>query len=330
MKLGKYIRELILENDTVIIPGFGAFISTYKPSEIDELNHQILPPSKEISFTQKIRNNDGLLVGCIASDKKISHFEALQKIEKERENLLYQLDKEGKVSIEDAGFFYYDDNREIQFSEDKNLLQHINSYGLDSISLPDISEKEDNSALIPEEELIANSVISEKNLRPEKENRKRRLWWLLLLLIPVAGGGYYFFFFEQEELPPTVETEINIPVEQPIILPEEEKIALDSVSSDSAEVYVETPVAETKDSSLVKTDSLPGFYLITGSFKEEKNVDKFIAKMKDEGFEPFYLGKKGNFYLVGIGWYKTEREALVAQDSFLAKNPDSGAWVHEE
>jgi len=344
VKLGKYIRELILENDTVIIPGFGAFISNYKPSELEEQNHEILPPSKEISFTQQIRNNDGLLVGYIASHEKISHFEALQKIEQERENILYQLDKQGKLEIEEAGTFYYDDKHNIQFEAAESVKQYLDAFGLESVSLPDdlgkdpvIDKMADNESF---EELTGQKHQTEREFDSakesdswtdkEKKGKKRRMWWLLLLLIPIFGAGYYFFFFEKNELPPATETETFKSIEQPISLPEEDKITLDSASSDSAQVLAVKPVSEPNDSSLVKTDSVPGFYLITGSFKEEKNVDKFIAKMRVEGFEPFYLGKKGNFYLVGIGWYKTEKEALVAQDSFLAKNPDSGAWVYEE
>ena len=83
MRIDKYIKELLLENETVIIPGFGAFISTYKPAEINKENDTIKPPSKEISFNQNIRNNDGLLVGHVADAQGISHFDALKEIEKE-------------------------------------------------------------------------------------------------------------------------------------------------------------------------------------------------------------------------------------------------------
>ena len=50
MNIGKYVHELLLENDTVIIPGFGAFISNYKPAEIDEETNELKPPAKEVTF----------------------------------------------------------------------------------------------------------------------------------------------------------------------------------------------------------------------------------------------------------------------------------------
>ena len=139
MNLEKYIHSLLLENETVIVPGFGAFVSNYKPAEISK--NEIKPPSKEISFTQQIRNNDGLLVGYIADEEGISHFDALKKIEKERENLIYKLDKGEKTIIEDAGELFYNEKNEIQFTpfHDDNLL--LDSFGLETISIKNKVEK---------------------------------------------------------------------------------------------------------------------------------------------------------------------------------------------
>ena len=85
---GKIIHELLLENEIVIIPGFGAFVSEYKPAEISVDSDEIKPPSKTVLFNQQIRNNDGLLVGYVGETKRISHFDALKRIEKEREKIL--------------------------------------------------------------------------------------------------------------------------------------------------------------------------------------------------------------------------------------------------
>jgi nucleoid DNA-binding protein len=139
VKLAKYIYDLLLENDTVIIPGFGAFISTYKPAIIGE--NEIKPPSKEISFTRQIRNNDGILVTAIARKAKISQPNALKRIERERENILYRLDKGEKVSVENVGVLFYDEKNEISFTpfQKDNLL--LDSFGFEIITVADAVEK---------------------------------------------------------------------------------------------------------------------------------------------------------------------------------------------
>ena len=68
MNIGKYIYLLLPEHDTVIVPGLGAFVSSYKSAQVDEQSGEMVPPSKEIYFEPKIKNNDGLLVGKIAGD----------------------------------------------------------------------------------------------------------------------------------------------------------------------------------------------------------------------------------------------------------------------
>ena len=85
--------------------------------------------------THKIRNNDGVLVGYIAESEGISHFDALKKIEKERENIIYQLDKGEKVTLENTGVLFFDKKHEIQFESfhDDNLL--LDSFGLEATSL---------------------------------------------------------------------------------------------------------------------------------------------------------------------------------------------------
>jgi len=156
----RYLYELLLENETVIIPGFGAFISEYKPAEINTETDEIAPPSKVISFTQQIKNNDGLLVGYVAENLNISHFDALLRIEKERENILYQLDKGEQVHIESVGTLFYTEQHTIAFTQEgsENLL--LDSFGLETTNISatepaEVQEEEKEeipAAIIPTEE----------------------------------------------------------------------------------------------------------------------------------------------------------------------------------
>ena len=139
LNLSNFIYSLLLENETVIIPGFGAFVSTYKPAEF--LENEIKPPSKEVTFTQKIKNNDGMLAEIIARKAKISQSYAMKRIEKARENMLYALDKGETVIVENIGTLVYNENNEIQFTpfQDENLL--LDSFGLETISTEDLVQK---------------------------------------------------------------------------------------------------------------------------------------------------------------------------------------------
>lgn len=173
MKLNRYIQQLLQENEMVILPGFGAFILEHQPAEIKNDSGEIKPPSSRLTFNSQIRNNDGLLVGYVAEALRSSHFEALQKIEKERDNILYQLEKGEKVELEELGSFFYNDMSEIEFisEEDQNLS--LETYGLESTSLKDEEEttEEEETIIIPP----ADGSTSEAPKNEEKQEQQSKL-----------------------------------------------------------------------------------------------------------------------------------------------------------
>jgi nucleoid DNA-binding protein len=350
MNLGKYIRQLLPEHEIVIIPGFGAFISEYKPAQIDEATEEINPPSKKISFTSKIKNNDGLLVGFVARREQIPVREALAKIEGERDEMLYKLDKGEKVILEGTGVLFYNENREIRFEPEKEINQLTEAFGLESISLKDEpeevpEEKPENIAatgISEDEEVPAENETEKPNVQKESKpfvaykaavpqsekssKKKNRGWmWFLLLLIPIIAAGIYILQKDKNEPPKPVEIKVEpIQKEDQPVLPADTVIA-DSLTIEPADTLItEETMVDYPD--YIEPDTTK-FYVIGGSFENAKNAEKYLQRMKEEGYSPFHLGKQGSFYLVGLEIHDNEIEAYGAQYNFLDKFPDSGVWV---
>lgn len=390
VNLEKYIYELLLKNETVIIPAFGAFVSVYKPAEIQ--GDQIKPPSKEISFTHQIRNNDGLLVGYVSRQEGISHFEALKVIEKQRENLVFQLEKGEKVVLEQTGTLWFNDNGEIEFEPffDDNLL--LDSYGLETISTKfmdqetdEINETEENTEVVAEN-LIQNESVVEKtgedtadpeepqqvsdsetenypestdqaepelpeepavsvigktwspDMAGEPEKRKKRsAIWYLLILVPIIIAGIFLLVNERKS--PNIERihqqEKNTVVEEaPLAKPDalmddalENEIDNAKATTEVLADSIDTLVRQAKNEVATGTSK---FYLVGGGFKGEDNAKDFVASLKDQGLDAFLLGKRGNFYLVAVGTYQSESEALKAKNAITEKDTAKNLWVLEE
>lgn len=395
MNLDKYIYILLTENDTVILPGFGAFLSSYKPAEINNETQEISPPSKTISFNQNIRNNDGMLVGIVAEKEQISHFDALKVIEKERDNLIYLLDKGEKVSLENVGVLFADENKTVVLEpvNQENLL--IDSFGLNKTSLvfteaeaenkketakvekPEeketVKEKENNMvseevkenseqqteiekeeveqqkeepAIIPPIENVSDEKESEEQNAFEKESKivaktdnkaevsekkKRKGLWLLIF-IPIIVAAY--FVIQQQKKPEKIQTspqkaEIGEPEK-----PEENTniIISDSLKTDTVTTIIDSTFVQENQKEIALNSGEEGlrYILVGGSFKDESNAEKYLEQLKAEGYEPFHLGKRGSFYIVGIGKYKSFEEADEAKEIYTKKNPGSGAWVKKE
>ncbi|MCK5867168.1 MAG: SPOR domain-containing protein [Mycoplasmataceae bacterium] len=346
MNIGKYIHQLLLENDTVIIPGFGAFISRYKPAELNNDTNELKPPSKTISFNQQIRNNDALLVGKVAEGEVISHFDALTAIEKERENIIYQLDKGNKSLLDEIGELFLNDQNEIQLIpiEEDNLL--LDSFGLESVIAEEIAEPS-QTIIIPEEkeeiedvqkpepvEKVTPVVAKEPTLDAPKETeekKKKRGWlWILLILAPIIVVGVYITTKQtKQEEPPAKSTPKIIPeiIEKPVVI--QDSTSIDSIPAIVQDSIPVVEIEETPEKNSIDSDK-PKFYLVGGSFKIEENANTYFLQLKDQGFEPFHLGKRGNFFIVGIGTYNSEREALTARRVFHETNPNSDIWILEE
>lgn len=76
-----YLKELLNDNECVIIPAFGAFISKRHSATIDYANNRFMPPYKEIVFNNKLNNGDELLADFISQKENISKEESLAKIQ---------------------------------------------------------------------------------------------------------------------------------------------------------------------------------------------------------------------------------------------------------
>lgn len=369
MKLAKYIHDLLLENESVIIPGLGAFFSTYKPAETND--NEIKPPYKEITFTNKIRTNDGMLVTAIARKAKISQPNALKRIERERENILYKLDKGENVVIEQVGILFNNDKNEISFTpfHEDNLL--IESYGFQPVSFDDVvedtiepvideiisepeSEPEQVNTVvenISEPEMkptISESVneavevpVIEKKTEPiklpefKKEHftvypeKMERSGWYWLLLILIPVFVGGYFIINK-----FTSSRTDKFVESPPQIKKQETFVQPVAPSDSAE---NENFPEEENVEMVKPETTTNpvsentrFYIVGGGFKNQENAEKFVVRLKERNIDGIMLGQKGSMYLVGIASFNTENEAYNSLNEYVKKYPDWNLWVFEK
>ena len=116
--LNDLIFDLLVNNDCVVLPDFGAFISQNQKAKINRENWTISPPSKRIGFNPKLTNNDGLLVSAIAKHKKSNYSEATTIVKKYVEYLSKKLNEGNRIEINKVGVFYLDKNKNIFFEQD--------------------------------------------------------------------------------------------------------------------------------------------------------------------------------------------------------------------
>ena len=134
--IDRYIKELLFEQDCVVIPDFGGFIANYVSADIHPIRHTFAPPSKNIAFNEMLRLNDGLLASHVAQFERISREEALSKIKDFTSHLREELKQKQKYRLAEIGTLFLNQEQKIQF-EPENRINYLN----DSFGLPELLYK---------------------------------------------------------------------------------------------------------------------------------------------------------------------------------------------
>ena len=136
-----YIFSLLKHNDCVIITGFGGFILNEKSAFYNELTKTAYPPSKVISFNQRLTQNDGLLANYIAKCENISYNEACVEILKYSRKIKLKLNRNKSISLPNIGDFYLNEFEKIEFKANNEFNFNKDSFGLRTFQINKIKRK---------------------------------------------------------------------------------------------------------------------------------------------------------------------------------------------
>lgn len=158
----EHIEYLMLSNDCVVVPGFGAFIAQYTSSHNCEQNSTFTSPKRSISFNASINHNDGLLANSIAKKASIPYAEALKQIEKSTTICRQALSDGSEVPFGRLGFFINNGEGHIEFIPFHHELANDDFFGLQSFSFPTLAER--NAQVTTEETVSETYSESEINI----------------------------------------------------------------------------------------------------------------------------------------------------------------------
>ena len=163
--LSKMVKELILDNDKVVLPGLGAFVAEMVPSTFSDKGYTINPPYRRLYFRSKPDEGD-LLAKFYASsnevdfnvaDKAIKDFiSELKSILYVKKTIVFPGLGRMRATKENAVFFVADEELDI-FPE---------GLGLEPISLKTHQEsrEEVEAAIVGLKALVEESVVAEPEL----------------------------------------------------------------------------------------------------------------------------------------------------------------------
>ena len=150
IELAQHIETLLLENDCVIVPGFGGFVAHYSPATRVKEENIFLPPTRTIGFNPQLKLNDGVLVQSYMSVYDTSFADASRIVEKEVNEFIGLLHEEGKAHLDNIGEIHYNIYGNYEFVPYDYKITTPSLYGLDSFEIHELSAlQQKEKVLVP-------------------------------------------------------------------------------------------------------------------------------------------------------------------------------------
>ena len=358
-----YLKELLNDNECVIIPEFGAFISKRHSATIDYVNHRFLPPYKEIVFNDKLKNDDGILVDFISKKENISKEEASNKIHEFVNQSVAILDVNSELELVDLGkFININGNFIFNAKDDVNILG--DSFGLTEFNYQPVFRTETYQVIkekivVEQKEKNTDYTLAVESVEELTSTTTRRrpslfrtvavttLAFFLVFVINwttektdsnLASWNPFLYSSPNEFLIGISETQSHKDAEsqslkdteiQSLVDLETQGLGdLETQENNSAPQELGDLDSQTSSDSQVLRFSDSKYYIIGGSFQAEASAERCLESIKKQGFEKASILDKNDKGYIRVYYesFADKADALLRLDAIKSEYNES-AWL---
>lgn len=186
--LSKMVKELILVNDRVTLPGVGAFVAEMVPASFTDRGYTINPPYRRLVFRQGVsQEKDHLLADMYASANNIDREMAEKLLREFLKGMVEELRKRKMLVFTGLGRLRATRENNFFFICDENLDIFPEGMGLEAVSLKSHSKPKELD--FSEVDAVVNSPaespaepsaepVAESPAEPAAESPAEPRWWL--------------------------------------------------------------------------------------------------------------------------------------------------------
>lgn len=332
IELARHLEILLLNNDCVIVPGFGGFTAHHVTATTDERDNVLLPPKRTLGFNSKLQLNDSLLAQSYVEAYDISYPESVKRIENEVTELKQHLENTGIYELNDIGILTLNDYGKYEFEPCEAGILTPSLYGLShleisTLSLLNINSKTTEADHSQKEETSAEEQVAEANAQASHHKARRiiALWRnlavacialiiFLLLPAPLANNNSQLAKsgIDTDLLLRIIPTEMN----------DSPHTTYEAKSEKKAESQAPTGV---KQSQTTSSQTKSGYTIVLSSRITKRNAAEYVKKLHDDGLKDAEVYVKNKSVKVTLGNYDSESDAYNALNQLSSKFRD--AWV---
>lgn len=362
IELERHIEILLLNNDCVIVPDFGGFMTHHVDAHYDEQQQMFYPPLRTIGFNPQLTVNDSLLVQSYIDVYDISYPEALRRIESEVCEVKQYLANKGSYEMPDIGTIYYHQNKGYTFTPCEAGILTPELYGLSSVELKPLFDdkqcKEDTAekrvSTITTSKSKHTTLTGDTNtvdaqlLNEQKKPSKRTIEIKISVLRNLAAACIAiiaFFLFPVSLNQTAKQANIFGKINTNLlcrIMPKDVTIGKDKITSlshspsqskdNKQDIKNTLQIKEKGPQQALKTkkETKKTFYAIVLASKVTiKNATAYVQSLHREGLKDAQIYTKNKHTKVIYGQYNTQQDAYKALNNLKHLKAFTEGWVTE-
>lgn len=355
----RHIVRLLLDNDCVIVPGFGGFMAHNIAASYDEKNNIFFPPSRTIGFNPHLTMNDSLLAQSYANCYDISYPEALRRIEHDVDVLKQMIETGDGHAICGVGKIYKTKDGGYDFAPEISGIMTPWLYGFEpyEIKMLELDKDEatcpksmdDSLDSISGDSRVLSSRIFSANgplvtpvqaANPSHEESPRKeiavhipinivkhiaaacIIMFILLSFPSKLGDSSTSALRQSSIDTSWLYEI-MPKEVTSGKPESlNDISHSPKASETANDFA------SKDNSLSK-EQAPCFCIVLSSGIPQSNALAYAERLRERGFDDISVRTKSGMTMVTYNQFASRAEANAAIKKLSLRREFADCWITE-
>ena len=341
IELSRHIEILLLDNDCVIVPGFGGFMAHYVSAIYDQTDGTFLPPKRTVGFNPKLTINDSLLTQSYVEAYDISYPDACKRIEEEVRELKGHLENEGFYELADIGVLRVNSEGHYEFSPCEAGILTPSLYGLGAFEMgalaPAVKETQegDVSASAVAVLTATQNADIEEAASEERDKRDARLiaLWRNVAVACIALIVFLLLPTRLSNGQGVIESRVNTDLLQPV-LPQQKMFGEKTVGETVKRANVKALIQKAKQDSAVKATRMAqaveaGYTIVLASHVSRVNAEAYVQKLHQRGLDSAKVLMLRGSRKVVYGRYPSAHEAQKVRNQLASHEEFAQGWVME-
>ena len=321
MFLAPYIKELLFTYECVVIPGMGAFITQFKPPQL-QADKSLMPPAKIAGYNPDITEDDGLLVAHLC--RRLNQTDAaVRKLIAREIAYLYETLAGGNPFVMDGiGVFSLDRSGSLTFSANQEANFLLDSFGLAAFKFPLLEARSTPFHKNPIFFRQKNEPVRESLPGTQLATNRSRISPLML----VAAFAILIFV----SLIPYNTRVTDALFRQPAALgplPSLREVDPDPSMNYNQDTMVQNPPQQLNPAASASGNSPKSFPVIAGSFESRQNASDLVSSLMKKGYPARIDVSAQGLFRVVIQDFTQLKQAEAGLIQLQNENPVLQLWI---